>query len=415
MNVIGFDLNKAKNDVYKNGVDPTKEAGVQYWRLQQTRKEGFYMKILHINCNYMGTALHQTMVEHLDRLGVENTVFTPVHSLENAVITPRENVIACECFHKWDRIWFYRKQRKIQRALESRIAVGEFDLLHAYTLFTDGNCAYELSKKYNIPYVVAIRDTDVNAFFKWRPHLRSRGVEILANAKAVFFLSPAYKEQVLGKYIPRALREHIADKSYIVPNGIDEFWFDNCYATRDYDKTQKLLEQKCVRIIFVGRVSNRKNPLTTLRAIDLLEKRGYKIKFTVVGGFENAHIKKMLLSDKRVYYAGKLAKNDLIEQYRKNDIFVMPSRTETFGLVYAEAMSQGLPVIYTKGQGFDEQFPDGEVGYAIDPNSSADIASKIIAVMQNYELLSVNCREKYTKFNWNNIVKEYATIYSKIG
>ena len=37
--------------------------------------------------------------------------------------------------------------------------------------------------------------------------------------------------------------------------------------------------------------------------------------------------------------------------YRENDIYVMPSIIETFGLVYAEAMSQGLPVIYTRGQG----------------------------------------------------------------
>jgi len=44
----------------------------------------------------------------------------------------------------------------------------------------------------------------------------------------------------------------------------------------------------------------------------------------------------------------------------------MPSITETFGLVYAEALSQGLPVLYTRGQGFDRQFEEGEVGYAVD-------------------------------------------------
>lgn len=372
------------------------------------------MKVLHINCNYMSTALHQTMVSHLDTLGVESTVFAPVYSLGNAVITPSENVVACKCFHKWDRIWFYRKQKKIQKALESKIAVGEFDLLHAYTLFTDGNCAYELSKKYNIPYVVAVRDTDVNVFFRYAPHLRKRGVEILKNAEAVFFLSSAYKKQVFIKHIPKALKEHMEDKSYIIPNGIDDFWLDNLYTERDVGKTQKQLEENLVKIIFVGTISKRKNPLITLKAMDLLEKKGYKVKFTVVGGLVDVHIGRALLSDKRVYYAGKLTKNELIEQYRNNDIFVMPSHTETFGLVYAEAMSQGLPVVYTKGQGFDGQFPEGEVGYSVNPHSPEDIANRVIAVMQNYELLSVNCREKYTKFNWNNIVKEYATIYSEI-
>ena len=43
----------------------------------------------------------------------------------------------------------------------------------------------------------------------------------------------------------------------------------------------------------------------------------------------------------------------------------MPSRYETFGLVYGEAMSQGLPIIYSKGQGVDGYFKEGTVGYGV--------------------------------------------------
>ena len=59
-------------------------------------------------------------------------------------------------------------------------------------------------------------------------------------------------------------------------------------------------------------------------------------------------------------------KEELIKLYRDSHIFTMPSITESFGLVYAEAMTQALPVVYTKGQGFDGQFPDGEVGYSVE-------------------------------------------------
>ena len=372
------------------------------------------MKVLHINCNYMSTALHQTMVEHLDTLGVESKVFAPVYSLKNAVITPRENVVACECFHKLDRVWFYGKQRKIRNALESRIAVGEFDLLHAYTLFTDGNCAYELSRKYKIPYVVAVRDTDVNVFFRYAPYLRKRGVEILKNAAAVFFLSSTYKEHVLSKYICEGLRDCIAEKSHIIPNGIDNFWLDNPYIERDCVQTQKLLEEKRVRIITVGAINKRKNPLTTLKAIDLLEKRGYNVSFTVAGGIADTRIGKELLSDMRVCYAGKLAKNELIEQYRNNDIFVMPSHRETFGLVYAEAMSQGLPVIYTKGQGFDGQFPEGVVGYHVDDRNPEDVADGIENIIKDYGEISPRCINNIHKFRWITICVTYQSIYQKV-
>lgn len=143
--------------------------------------------VLHINCNYIGTTLHQTMVEWLDKVGYYNEVFVPTYDKSLSVIVPDKNVCICECFYKWDRLFFDNKQRKIRKGLESRIEVKKFDLIHAYTLFTDGNCARKVSQKYGIPYVVAIRNTDVNIFFRFRPHLRRRGIQIMKDASAVFF------------------------------------------------------------------------------------------------------------------------------------------------------------------------------------------------------------------------------------
>ena len=74
------------------------------------------MKILHINCNYITTALHQTMIEHLDTKGVKSEVFAPTYNHKLASISPRSNVIVAECFKKWDRIFFSYKNRKIQKA-----------------------------------------------------------------------------------------------------------------------------------------------------------------------------------------------------------------------------------------------------------------------------------------------------------
>lgn len=372
------------------------------------------MKVLHINCNYMTTELHQTMIEHLEMRGVENCIFAPIYDVKKAVIMPNDNVVVSECFKKWDRIWFDYKQHKIYKALRDAINIEEFDCIHAYTVFTDGNCAWKLSKRYGKPFVVAVRDTDVNAFFKFMPHLRRRGVNIMRHASRVLFLSTTYRDFVIDKYIPRKYRDEILQKSIIVPNGIDNIWFENPCTDRDLVDAVQRFNKKCVKIVFVGRINSNKNPLTTLRAMDILESMGYRTEFTVAGSFFDDSIKNVLLSDKRVHYVGKLNKFELIEIYRNSDIFVMPSHNETFGLVYAEAMSQGLPVLYTRGQGFDGQFPDGEIGYSIDPNSPADIANRIICVMQNYESLSTNCSLRYRKFNWNQIADEYQTIYSEI-
>ena len=125
------------------------------------------MRILHINCNYIGTTLHQLMIENLDGLGYVNKVFVPTYNKELSVITPNSNVCVSECFKKWDRLFFDYKQIKIVHGLENSIDTKDFDIVHAYTLFTDGNCARIISKKNNIPYVVAVRNTDVNSFFRF--------------------------------------------------------------------------------------------------------------------------------------------------------------------------------------------------------------------------------------------------------
>ena len=84
------------------------------------------MRVLHINCNYIGSTLHQLMIENLDALGHENQVFVPTYDKNISVIKPNPNVCVCECFNKWDRLVFDYKQGKIRKGLESNINVEKF-------------------------------------------------------------------------------------------------------------------------------------------------------------------------------------------------------------------------------------------------------------------------------------------------
>ena len=106
-----------------------------------------------------------------------------------------------------------------------------------------------------------------------------------------------------------------------------------------------------------------------------------------------------------------MPKEKLINLYRKCDIFVMPSFTESFGLVYAEAMSQGLPVIYSFGQGFDGQFAEGIVGYHVLARNFLSVADGIKNVINNYAMIRNNVAECAKRFNWSTVVKSYDDIY----
>lgn len=367
------------------------------------------MRILHINCNYIGTTLHQLMVEKLESLGYENQVYVPTYDAGMAVIKPNDNVCVSECFNKWDRVLFDYKQAKILRDIEKRFDIKSFDCIHAYTLFTDGNCAMRLSQKYGIPYVVAVRNTDVNAFFAKMIHLRPRGVEVMRRAEKVFFLSEAYRTQVFAQYVPRKHHGALKEKVQVIPNGIDDFWFDN----RPESVPEKAREQ--IRLVYAGRIDKNKNIPTIQRAMSHLRAQGTDCCLTVVGKVEDRNEFRRIISDSNTHYLDPMKKNELIRVYRQNDLFVMPSFTESFGLVYAEAMSQGLPVIYTKGQGFDGQFPEGQVGFCVRSDSAEDVAEKILMAWNRCAEISARVPELARKFQWDKIVQQYAAIYDRVG
>lgn len=365
-------------------------------------------KVLHINSNYGYSALHGQMIEGLAQLGIENTIFFP---MQEGITLPEEKTgecLAIPCFTKWDKFSFYLKQKKISKALENAVNVAEYGLIHAYTLFTDGNLAYTLSKKYGTPYVVAVRNTDVNFFLKYRKYLTPRGKEIIRNASKVFFLSPEYKKQVLKQLFDKEEQERLEKKIHIIPNGIGDFWHENAI------EGEKELSKKSLNLIFAGRVNKQKNIVRTAMAAEALQKKGYTVKFTVVGKLEELEVLERLKAYDFVQYIEQKPKEELIKLYREHDIFVMPSKVETFGLVYPEAMSQGLPVIYTKGQGFDGQFPEGEVGYSVDCEDTDEIVASILKIVDNYKEIRSRAMEGAKRFNWSRICQEYKDIYHEI-
>lgn len=364
--------------------------------------------ILHICSYYVGTPLYQNLFDALTKQGVTQDAYVFV---DYDYRLPRErpaNVIFAPCYRKYDRLFFRVKHRKVLEDAKRRLDFGRYDLLHAHSLFSNGYVAYMLKQQYNIPYVVAVRNTDVNLFFGRMVHLRKIGVDILLNASKIVFLSESYRNHTFEHYIPAKFGKEIMDKTVVIPNGIDRFWLEN----RFYGRKGPLPGR--VNIIYAGRVDRNKNVQTTLQACDSLVKSGYKVQYTVVGGIENERYLRLLNKYPYVNYIPRCPKEELMNYYRASDIFVMPSRTETFGLVYAEALSQGLPVIYTRGQGFDGYFDEGVVGYSVDCNSPDEIVARVNDILADYNGISTRCVAYSQRFDWDKIAAEYIEVYREV-
>ena len=160
-------------------------------------------------------------------------------------------------------------------------------------------------------------------------------------------------------------------------------------------------------------MSKRKNQLSVIRAAELLISRGFNIHYTIVGAIKDRNLFKKIQKNAFVEYVPPKTKEELLQFYRKTDVFVLPSKTETFGLVYAEAMTQSLPVIFTRGQGFDLQFEEGTVGYSVDCENPEEIADRILDILSNYDVISKNCVRLCEKYDWGKIAESYIGIYNK--
>ena len=366
------------------------------------------MKVLHLSSDFLFTPLYQEMLSEIECSDVQQAMYSPVAYKTTHNEMP-SNISISECFSKYDAFFYHLKQKKIFKDINQKIDIQQFNLLHAHFLFSNGFTAMKIKQHYNIPYLVAVRNTDINIFFRYMIHLRRIGIEILRNAQKIIFLSTTYREKLIKDYVPKRFKDEVLGKSEVIPNGIDPFWLVHVNTPKT------LLDSKKIKIIVAGTIEKNKNHLTTLAACKILLDRGYDVQFVVVGhSFDNA-LRAKLVRERIIQFIPNQPKEELIKLYRGSDIYVMPSVKETFGLAYAEAMSQGLPLIYTRGQGFDKQFEDGQVGYSVNCFDSQEISEKIMMIIEDYESMSRKCIALAHRFNWNKIAQVYIQLYQEIA
>lgn len=369
------------------------------------------MKIMHI-CSNFGS-LHRDLILKQEEAGLDPYAFfyTTRHRDFDRTYFPEGRVHSFNSPVRFFRTpLFFRKRINIAAGyfLEFHKNNRDYDILHAHMLFTDGDIAYRASREFPVPYIVTVRSADMDCWWGWRiGRNRERGFEILKNASAVIFLSPVFRDELLGR-LPPSLAAEVAGKTCLIPNGIDYFWHWNRLPSH---KNQPKNE---VRILTAGKINKRKNQLSVLKALEMLAAGGINVRYTVVGEDESRKMTGKLGKSSITTVLPPCTKETLLQIYRDSDIFVLPSMRETFGLVYAEAMTQGLPVIYSMGQGFDGQFPEGEAGYAADPSSPESVRDAVLKVMGAYEEISVRCLRLSRKFRWGTIVDAQKDMYSMI-
>ena len=121
---------------------------------------------------------------------------------------------------------------------------------------------------------------------------------------------------------------------------------------------------------------------------------------------------------KNVYFLGEKRGEELDAEYRHCDIFIAPSRYESFGLIYAEAMSFAKPVIGTKIGGIPEVIDHEINGFLCENENPDDFSNKLLTLLANTDLrirMGKSGRKKAMKhFDFQNMVSRTEEYYREI-
>lgn len=226
--------------------------------------------------------------------------------------------------------------------------------------------------------------------------------------------------------VSRHTAEHMTDREHaprgkieVVLNGID---FDRI-RLRDAAAPQRLRAEFGARhLILIGaRIHPEKGYDHLLAAMPEVVRRCGGESLLLVAGtgpLENRY-REMALRlgvEASVRFLGH--RKDLVELMLAADLFVLPSVAEAFGLVLAEALYLGVPVVATRVGGIPEIVDDGVDGILVPPADPAALAGAIVGLLSDPDRrrsLAGAGRDKVTRrFRFEDMVRSYETVYDSV-
>jgi glycosyltransferase involved in cell wall biosynthesis len=153
------------------------------------------------------------------------------------------------------------------------------------------------------------------------------------------------------------------------------------------------------KLVFVGSLEQLyKGPDTLINAISLLKNQGYGFFVTLLGGGHFLDEMKTLAAQldcsELINFVGAVSHFDVASYLEKNDIFVMPSKTEGLPRALLEAMAKGLPCIASSVGGIPELLGKE---YLVESNNPQQLANKILTLSQSTTLLSEASQQSLAK------------------
>lgn len=166
-------------------------------------------------------------------------------------------------------------------------------------------------------------------------------------------------------------------------------------------------------LLYVGRLSDEKQIDHIRPALEAVP----NTRLVVVGDGPARPYLEQHFSGLPAKFMGYMRGERLSQAYASSDIFVFPSRLETFGLVVVEAMAAGLPVVASRVGGVTDVVQEGVNGYTFDSGdvpSLVDGVRKIAVGRDNIKRMGHDARQYAQTQSWDAMMDEVVDLYAEL-
>lgn len=393
------------------------------------------MKILIVNTYYYPNMIGGTensvkiLAENLQRKGNEVAIYSAdsdSNMLEvdtlNKVKIYRGNVGNYDLIAKMNksenRITKVRNKlielnnRSAREEIEKVLEDFKPDIIHTNNLFGISNIIWKIAKEeYNIPVIHTLRDywmlypivsKEKLSKILFQPFMKKRTkyVDIVtapSNCTLNKFIQAGYFKNSIKQCVYNAINIDIEETKAII-------------------EKRKIINEEKIRFMYVGMLTENKGIRNLLEAFSKIKDDNISLHIYGQGKLDNLVIQKEE-QDYRIKYYGQVTTEELKEEWKKNDVLIVPSIwEEPFGRVVIEANQYGLPVIGANRAGILETINNINTGITYQYNDIEELV-KAIKYFENRENI-----KKYYKSIENNIekysvvnqIKEFTKLYEKI-
>lgn len=302
-------------------------------------------------------------------------------------------------------------------AKKLRETINDYDLVHVAAIWQWIQIdVYKICKSFSKPYIVSTR----GSFSPWAwnvSKMKKRlfwyfwGRKTIQNADAVHFTT---EEERLKSFATEALFKK--KPSFIIPNGME---IEKIKKSEDVRKKLKIPDNKFV-LLSLGRIHRVKGIHIILEALRKIDDE--RFLFLIVGYKEDKEYSRQLIElsegfGDRVIFHDSVPKDKVWDFYNSANLFVLPSYSENFGMVVAEAMAYGLPVLISKNVGIWREVQSDSAGFVVDQDAG-EIADIIKKLPENEALLnnmSQNSRKSaINRYDINNVASLMLKAYEDV-